>query len=228
MIRGRLGTLLPFAVALAAAIFLLGMVPQRIPEQTGPGLEGAPTPLAQRIELKGVQNFAQVTPTLYRGGQPTEEGYVQLKELGIEIVVSLRGTHNEETLAEPGRVEVLGMSYVRIPWKPEHPPDHEQVATFLALVRDNPDKMIYVHCRTGKDRTAVMTAAYRIAMQKWTPEQALKEMEAFGFDGKPSLLNFSRRSRRQERTEYIRTFVEELASNPSFGSLNGSAGASQP
>jgi len=228
MITGRLRTLLPFAVALAAAILLLGLVLHRATEQEGTDFDGTPTPLAERIELKGVQNFAQVTPALYRGGQPTEKGYVQLKELGIEIVVSLRGTHNEETLAEPGRVEVLGMSYVRIPWKPEQPPDHEQVATFLALVRDNPDKMIYMHCRTGKDRTGVMTAASRIAVQKWTPEQALKEMETFGFDGKPSFFNLGRRSRRQERTEYIRTFAQELASNPSFGSLNGSPGASQP
>jgi len=68
-----------------------------------------------------------------------------------------------------------------IPWKASDTPDLRRVAQFLTLLCANPNKKIFVHCHYGGDRTGTMLAAYRIANQGWTPEQAYAEMRAFSF-----------------------------------------------
>jgi hypothetical protein len=45
---------------------------------------------AAREEVRGVPNFAVVSPVLSRGAQPTREGFRQLRERGIRTVVALR------------------------------------------------------------------------------------------------------------------------------------------
>jgi hypothetical protein len=63
-------------------------------------------------ELDGIPNFSEVSATLYRGGQPTNRGFDGLAKMGIDIVVDLRGSRENE------RKEVtrLGMQYIPIPW----------------------------------------------------------------------------------------------------------------
>jgi len=50
-----------------------------------------------------------------------------------------------------------GMQYVAIPWHCPFPRD-ETFARFLRLMRDNPNKKVFVHCRLGDDRTGMMIA----------------------------------------------------------------------
>jgi len=40
---------------------------------------------------------------------------------------------------------------------------------------------VYVHCKHGVDRTGYITAAYRLYIQDWTFESAVKEMLHLGF-----------------------------------------------
>ena len=42
--------------------------------------------------VTGVSNFHKVNDNLYRGGQPTAEGFKALAHLGIKTIVDLRGT----------------------------------------------------------------------------------------------------------------------------------------
>src|ERR1700716_1976631 len=51
--------------------------------------------MARMTLLKGVGDFAEVTPTLYRGSQPTHAGFKQLAKIGIKIVVDVRGTKRD-------------------------------------------------------------------------------------------------------------------------------------
>lgn len=128
-----------------------------------------------------VKNFSQVTPQIYRGAQPDDHGLQQLKCLGIQIVVNLRHANEKAQPAEEGAAKKLGMEYVSIPSSCRNPED-ENVARFLRLVQEHPDKKIFVHCEFGIDRTGLMIAAYRIAEEGWTPERALAEMRANGFN----------------------------------------------
>ena len=134
----------------------------------------------EKQSLTGVRNFGRVETRLYRGGQPSDAGFVALKNLGIDIVVSFT-IGDTGTAAERRRVESLGMAFVNLPWSAIHTPSHEEVAAFLELLRSHSDKTIFVHCWQGVDRTGVMIALFRIAFDHWTAAQALDEMRAFHY-----------------------------------------------
>jgi tyrosine-protein phosphatase SIW14 len=125
---------------------------------------------------KNLPNFGEATTTLYRGGQPSKEGFRTLANMGVKIVVDLRGSRDSERKV----VTHLGMQYVAMPWRCSFPKD-KVFAQFLTLLRQNPGKKIFVHCRLGDDRTGMMIASYRMAQEGWSAEKAEKEMEKFGF-----------------------------------------------
>ena len=125
---------------------------------------------------KDLPNFGEASTTLYRGGQPSKRGFRILAKMGVNIVVDLRGSRDSERKI----VTHLGMQYVALPWHCWFPKD-EIFAQFLTLLRKNPGKKIFVHCRLGDDRTAMMIASYRMAREGWSAERAEKEMEKFGF-----------------------------------------------
>ena len=149
----------------------------------GLGQEGDVAPRAahstatgRRLAIEGVPNAGEVTPNLYRGGVPSNDGLQRLGKMGINIVVDLRGN----SARERKEATALGMQYVPLPWHCPFPRD-ATFARFLKLLRENPGKKTFVHCRLGDDRVGMMIAAYRMAEQSWTPKQAMKEMEAYGF-----------------------------------------------
>jgi tyrosine-protein phosphatase SIW14 len=132
----------------------------------------------QKRRVRGISNFGEVTPRLFRGAQPNKRGYEALARMGIDIVVDTRGNR---TKSEGKEVRRLGMQYVAIPWHCPFPRD-ESFARFLRLMRDNPNKKVFVHCRLGDDRTGMMIAAYRMAEEGWTADEAMAEMRQFGFN----------------------------------------------
>src|SRR5690242_1820499 len=134
--------------------------------------------IARKLTVEGVPNLGEVSPTLFRGAQPTQQGFQKLAEMGITIVVDLRVRRRK---VERQQVTKLGLRFVTIPWNCFHPKDTD-IAQFLKLLRDNRGKKVFVHCQTGLDRTGMMIAAYRIAEQGWTAEEAMNEMKAYGFN----------------------------------------------
>jgi protein tyrosine/serine phosphatase len=137
---------------------------------------------AQKVQLAGLPNFGRISQQLSRGGQPNPVGFAELKKMGIDIVVNLRHQTDEIT-REQTLVQKQGMQYVSIPWRGSNNPSIEQIVQFLELLRANPDKNVFVHCERGAERTGVMVASYRISHDNWSGEQALNEMERFGFRG---------------------------------------------
>ncbi len=137
----------------------------------------------QKLHLTGVPNAGKISDVLYRGAQPKEVGFSELKLLGITTIVDLRGEDREKIAWERKHAESLGMRFVHIPVSGWSPPTDEQVVQFLSLFRNEPGQKVFVHCRFGDDRTGVFTAAYRMAFENWTAEQAMKEMYFFGFNG---------------------------------------------
>lgn len=134
---------------------------------------------AEKLKIAGVPNAGRIGDALFRGAQPSAQGLAELKKLGVTTIVDLRGNRGEVQW-EHSQSEALGMHFVNIPVTGWSSPADAQVAQFLKLF-DDPNQKVFVHCLFGEDRTGVMVAAYRIAAQKWTADQALIEMNAFGF-----------------------------------------------
>jgi tyrosine-protein phosphatase SIW14 len=162
-----------------------------------------------KLQIDGIHNGGKINDVLYRGAQPKQQGLAELKKLGISTIVDLRGEDPDKIAWERRQTESLGMRFVHIPVTGWSPPTDEQVGQFLSLFRSNPQQKIFVHCRLGEDRTGEFVAAYRMAVEKWTPEQAMKEMYFFGFNGlwHPAMKTF------------VRGFPTRLSSSPSLASL---------
>ncbi len=130
---------------------------------------------AEPMHVRGLPNLYQVSSDLYRGAQPTAEGLQELKKLGIKTVIDLReSSGNQAKLAE------LGIACERIPMTAFYVKDDE-VVRFLQIVGDPAHAPVFVHCRRGADRTGLMCAAYRLALQGWTKDRAIAEMTQGGF-----------------------------------------------
>lgn len=147
------------------------------PQQTEKHPSAHARKIGSKMAAKGIPNFGQVSPTLYRGGVPSVDALKGLKKLGVDFVVDMRGGRSE---TEEAMVTKLGMRYVSLPWRCPFPKD-EVFAKFLTLIRDNPGKKVFVHCRLGDDRTGMAVASYRMAEEGWSAEEAMSEMRAFGF-----------------------------------------------
>src|SRR6266704_7119889 len=63
--------------------------------------------IGRRLEEKGITNFGEVTPHLYRGGLVRGDGIKAIKKLGINIVVD---THANDT-REERNARALVMQY---------------------------------------------------------------------------------------------------------------------
>jgi protein-tyrosine phosphatase len=60
-------------------------------------------------------------------------------------------------------------------------PETKDVVRFLKIVTDSNRKPVFVHCQRGADRTGMMCAIYRIAVQGWSKAEAAEEMTKGGF-----------------------------------------------
>lgn len=134
-----------------------------------------PASWAQPVKLAGVPNLHKVTDNLYRSAQPTDEGMRNLKQMGIKTVVNLRSFHSDRD--EIGDVE---LGYEHITMKAWHP-ERKELIRFLKIASDPKRTPVLVHCQHGADRTGTMCACYRIAVQGWTKEEAVREMTDGGF-----------------------------------------------
>lgn len=163
--------------------------------------------MPERVPLKGVPDFVEVTPHFYRGGQPSRTGFENLRQLGVTLVVDLRGNRESERK----EVNRLGMQYVAIPWHCPFPHD-ATFARFLTLMRANARRKVFVHCRLGDDRVGMMVAAYRMADQGWSAKRAMEEMKASGFTKTHHLIC-------PGLAHYESHFPEHYRTSPAFAEL---------
>jgi protein tyrosine/serine phosphatase len=126
-----------------------------------------------------IENFGQVNASYFRGAQPKGQDYAALAKLGIKTLISLTGSdslENERSLAEEA-----GLKFIKIPMSTRVAPTADELSRFLGVVTDSANQPVYVHCVGGRHRTGVMTAAYRMAQEGWSAEQAFQEMKRFKF-----------------------------------------------
>ena len=155
----------------ALTYFGLSMRPQQFT-----GSRDSRYPLAAPHDgIPGVANFAEVSGQLWRGAQPTREGFARLKAMGVRTIVNLRETHDDQAM-----LEGLGLRYEHIPFNPAAPSD-EVIAAFMKTVSAPENQPVFVHCLAGSDRTGTVVAVYRHMVQGWPMEEAVKELERFGF-----------------------------------------------
>ncbi len=127
-----------------------------------------------RHGVRGLPDLARVDEGLWRSGQPTEEGYLAAKGLGVRTVVDLRGARED-----PRLVSAAGLDLVVVRTGTKSLAEKDVVA-FLRVAMDPARRPVLVHCASGHDRTGAMVAAYRRVALGWPAEQAIREMRRMG------------------------------------------------
>jgi protein tyrosine phosphatase (PTP) superfamily phosphohydrolase (DUF442 family) len=151
-----------------------------------------------------IRNFDKVDARVFRGGQPTEEGFQHLAQLGVKTVIDLR--EPDHARKEERMVTRAGMTYVNVPMTGLTPPTEAEITKILGILEGNTAGPVFVHCKRGADRTGAVIAAYHIEHDKWDNAQALKDAMAHG-------MSFFQ----VPRQNYIRNFRSRTveAGNPS-------------
>jgi protein tyrosine phosphatase (PTP) superfamily phosphohydrolase (DUF442 family) len=134
-----------------------------------------PANWAQPLKLEGVPNLFKVSETLYRSAQPDSLGMKNLQQLGIKTVVNLRSFHTDRD--ELGQTGLAREHIYMVAWHPEK----KEAVRFLKIVTDTGKVPVLFHCQHGSDRTGTMCAVYRVAVQGWTKEDAIREMTQGGY-----------------------------------------------
>jgi protein tyrosine phosphatase (PTP) superfamily phosphohydrolase (DUF442 family) len=178
-----------------------------------------------------IRNFCVVTPdVLWRGARPDKDDAAWLIQQGVRTIVNLELIHDDKPafsqaiVADADNHEV---DYFHInDWEPlpmvapSVADDH--VAYFLAIMSQQP-KPVYVHCRSGKNRTGVMIAAYRIIIEGSSDKKAIEEMGLYqGRWFKPDAEYIrSLSKRREEIRQKIMEWILKLKKDAQVVCANG-------
>lgn len=128
------------------------------------------------IGVEGLPNLGIIEPIkIFRSAQPDWKVFKD-DTLKIKTVINLR-EHSEKE--EVGK---LGM------WSYEEPLNvfsNISVETFdsvIARMKDPEFQPVLIHCRQGHDRTGVICACYRMAINGWSYDEAIEEMKSYGYN----------------------------------------------
>ncbi|MBI2772521.1 MAG: dual specificity protein phosphatase family protein [Burkholderiales bacterium] len=167
---------------LAAALPLLAALLSGCATAPAPRADACPE--ADRL-TSSIQNFCQVTAgILWRGARPDGAGAPWLMA-NVRTVINLELVNDDKSALVEGRYAGTAreVGYFRVrDWEllpllaPQMTDDN--VAHFLAIVEREP-KPIYVHCRSGQNRTGVMVAAYRVLVEGVSADAAIGEMSRY-------------------------------------------------
>ena len=150
-------------------------------------------------------HFFQVDERLFRGAQPTSEGFRRLAGMGVRTVINLRAENPAHQQHERALAESHGMRWLYLPMHSYWQPSDAQVRAFLATVLDPSQGPVFVHCRQGEDRTGALVAVYRVVGQGWEPSRAYEEALTLGLGGWNPLLR--RLVLRDARQKYAPVFA---------------------
>jgi protein-tyrosine phosphatase len=173
------------------------------------------------------KRLREVTPgVLYRSGEMTAPGFREtVARFHIRTIVNLQdewpdpdlytGYFTLQTIPETELCKELGVRYVYIPPDliPRHlVPGQRPVAIehFLALLDDESNFPILVHCRAGLHRTGIMTAVYHMEHDGWDSHAAIEDLKANGFGEYPCT------SANDYITQYILTYQRGVRRSPTI------------
>jgi len=125
-----------------------------------------------------VFNYGKVNENIYRGSQPYEKDYLQLKrQIGIVSILDL----NDSLLAISSSkfAKTVGLIYYNVPMSNRSTPRLADVKAAIAILKDSKNWPVFVHCEGGRHRSGLILAVYRVVVTGWTKEQAWEEAKQY-------------------------------------------------
>lgn len=127
------------------------------------------------VEGSTISNLSRIEPDLYRSAQPDARGFEEIQTRGIKTVLCLRSNQDDDKPARGTSVHLLHVSMRA--WSLRE----DKVVEALRIMNNPDNRPLLVHCQHGADRTGGVIAMYRVVVQGWTKEEALREMKQGGY-----------------------------------------------
>ena len=125
-----------------------------------------------------IYNYRPVNDQLITAGQPTETQLAAVAAAGFELVINL-ALHDDPRYSlpdEPGLVQSLGMEYVHIPIRFDHP-GRDELQRFFGVMKQYGDKRMLVHCAANM-RVSTFIGLYRVMELGWSRDVAFALMDS--------------------------------------------------
>lgn len=127
-----------------------------------------------------VHRYGVIWPgKLTRSGVPKgDEGWRWLRAQGINSVINFR---------QRNEVDYKSYGFTNSLWMPLHDnrkPTAKEVDSYLAWIQEPSNQPVHIQCAEGKDRTGMMAALVRYALDGWSMDDAINEASLYR-KGKP-------------------------------------------
>lgn len=155
---------------------------------------------AQMLELLGFRQwYTRIDKHVVLGALPLRRNYKQIiSKENIQAILTLNQSHELEYSISKSEWISMGVDYKQIEIE-----DYigvaslEQIKEAIEFINRHKgqEKSVYVHCKAGRYRSALIVGCYLINSCKFTPEQAsehLKLLRSFVIMDKPRQLNAMR------------------------------------
>lgn len=146
--------------------------------------------LITKNDIDGIVNYSKIIgpdgfagSPVGMGGATDPEAMAALKDQGFSTVVNLRLASEEgvDVAAGQDAAAQAGLNYIHFPFNSSQP-GATDVEDFLAIIGDQANHPVYVHCGSAT-RAAALWMIGRVLRDGWTPEQATAEVQQIA--GKP-------------------------------------------
>jgi protein tyrosine/serine phosphatase len=115
---------------------------------------------------------------LYRSAQLDKDEFAAaIRQYGIRSILNLRGAHPGEAWYddEVAAANEAGVTHYDVALSARRQPNEAQIKAVLRVLREAP-KPLLVHCKSGADRSGLVSALFRLVEENATPEEADRQL----------------------------------------------------
>lgn len=119
-------------------------------------------------------NVAEIAPGIYRSNHPNHERFEAYRNMGVKVVLNLRGaTKHSHYKFEVESCQQLGLQLIDIPLSARAVPTAETLLQVMDIL-ESLDTPALMHCKSGADRTGLVSAIYLLYILNKSVEDARK------------------------------------------------------
>lgn len=126
---------------------------------------------------------------LYRGARPDyqdDDVIKEFKDKNIKLVIDFRNSKSssqEDLDLEKEIFKKNGIQYINFPMESGDIPSEKRYQEFQKIINEHKKNgSIFIHCKSGIDRTGIMSAMYQIKNNGKTKQQAYEIMKDCGYN----------------------------------------------